>query len=112
MSPNVKTELTMGWPNSDLAATSRSRCIGCGLCVRVEIRTLSVSVTVRVTACATRSPTCHSSKYLPDMGCAVGHASAACQPRGDAFAAQPGLEVAHSNAFDGFVRRIRPDNGR
>src|SRR3546814_10261692 len=42
-----------------------SRCSGCGLCVIVVKSRLSVSVTGRRMSCATRSPTCHSSKYFP-----------------------------------------------
>src|ERR1043166_8047267 len=49
-SPKVKMLLTSGRPNSVVLANSASRCNGCGFIVIVVNSTLSVSVTVRVSA--------------------------------------------------------------
>src|SRR5215212_2452097 len=66
-SPKVKMLLTNGRPNSVVFANSASRCNGCGFIVIVVNSTLSVSVTVRVSACSNTCPSENSSKYSPAM---------------------------------------------
>src|SRR5947209_10130727 len=63
--PKVKMLLTSGRPNSVVLANSASRCKGCGFIVNVVNSTLSISVTVRVTACSNTCPSVNSSKYRP-----------------------------------------------
>src|SRR4051812_46845010 len=63
--PSVKMLLTSGRPNSVVLANSASRCSGCGFIVMVVNSTLSVSVTVRVSACSNTCPSENSSKYRP-----------------------------------------------
>src|SRR5205823_197603 len=64
-SPRVKMLLTSGRPNSVVFANSASRCSGCGFIVIVVNSTLSVSVTVRLSACSNTCPSENSSKYSP-----------------------------------------------
>src|SRR6185437_5399147 len=67
-SPSVKMLLTSGRPNSVVLANSASRCSGCGFIVIVVNSTLSVSVTVRVSAWSKTWPSLNSSKYSPAIG--------------------------------------------
>ncbi len=65
-SPSVNMLLTSGWPNSvSLAAYSASRWRRAGFIVIVLKSTLSVSVTVRVSAWRMTSPTSSSSNQRP-----------------------------------------------
>src|SRR6478752_8178568 len=57
----------MRWPNSVFAAKWASMCSGCGLSVSRLNIVLSISVTVRVSACLNSCPTLKSSKYSPAM---------------------------------------------
>ena len=75
--PSVNRLFTRGRPNSVLAANSASRWSGCGFMVMVVNSTLSVSVTVRVTACSTRRPGSSCSNHSPATGHAPGEVSAA-----------------------------------
>src|SRR5450631_743192 len=60
--PRVKTLFTMRSPNTVPLAYSASRCSAAGFMVRALKRRLSVSVTVRRTACSNRCPTSNCSK--------------------------------------------------
>ena len=51
MRPSVKSEFTSGWPHSvSVSQKWRSMWSGCGFIVMVENSTLSISVTVRLSA--------------------------------------------------------------
>src|SRR5262245_24706240 len=67
ISPSVKMLLTSGLPHSLCRANSWSMCSGWGLWVRHVKSVLSISVTVRRSACSNLRPTSNSSRYRPCM---------------------------------------------
>src|SRR4051794_15382371 len=111
--PSVKMLLTRGRPNSVVLANSASRCSGCGFIVMVVNSTLSISVTVRVSACSNTWPSENSSKYRPAIAL-VSLSNADCRsPKAFMPGLGPGIHETQSTPQRRLVHgRAKPGHER